>query len=35
MSKFEAFCQANDNLFSTEVVARLLSLGKAIGYLFY
>jgi hypothetical protein len=28
MRKFEAFYQANDKLFTSEVVARLISIGK-------
>ena len=35
MGKFEAFCQANVNLFPAEVIARLLSIGKGFGYLFH
>ena len=35
MCKFEAFCQANVNLFLVEVTKRLLSIGKGIGYLFH
>lgn len=35
MGKFEAFYQANDKLFPTKVAARLISIGKGIGYLYH
>lgn len=35
MGKFEAFYQANDKLFPTEVEARLISIGQGIGYLYH
>lgn len=35
MSKFEAFYQANINLFPEDAAARMISIGKRIGYLYH
>ena len=35
MSKFETFYQANDNIFLVEVVERMVSIGRGIGYLIH